>query len=335
MKLKKIGCLAAVMALTCGMLSCGEAKKPEGLYYRIEPLELKFYEDYVDDLDDALKDYSEDNANLYSIEFDGDEAEIYEMYSGATYDTYIAEYKIDEKTGQFTFDYQSLERLVKGETIKVEPGDKSDDLKETALISKLEMLNDGGGAPRYSFPWIAINDKFADLGYLPKPVIYSGAGNNIVEGYPANLYNMGDVLCSEIYGFELDGKYKPGKRFTLKFDQLEAFRNGPAAEVYEDSLYQKEDIIAAHYHSEKTDSTIEFDDGEWTWYNHEGDVINDGEYIESEDYEGLIAMYYTGESEKMGVEDPYIVYNMYAEKPIFLYITDDGEIYYPALIKEK
>lgn len=323
--MKKICCLSAALALTCGMVSCG-SKKPDGVYY-MTGIVNGSWTDYADDLDDALQDDISNKISAYSIEFDGDEAEI-KTVEGSIHTTYFCEYEIDSKTGEFTLDYQSMETDRNGETVKVNASDDGDGIVEQERITKLNVLSDGGGMPRYSAPWVSFSDKMNDLSFLPQFVKYGSDPGSIAEDCPATLYYMENVLCTELYGVELDGKYKPGKEFTLEFDQLEVYKHGPMADASKDSLDQREEIIEFQYHCDRTDSTIEFEDGEWTWYNHNGDVLNYGEYQESEEYEGLIAMYTTDKSKK-------ILENFYTEMPILLYIADDGNVYYPAFVKEK
>mgnify|MGYP006951550873 CR=1 FL=1 len=315
------------MATTCGMVSCGN-KKPEGLYY-MTGIVNGSWKDYADDLDDALQDDISVKSRYYGIEFDGDEAEIQVINDGIRKYTYFCEYEMDDKSGQFTFDYKELEveNESEGTVIKVKAGDTSEDPRERAMIERLDNLSEGGGMPRYSAPWVSFSDKMNDLSFLPL-FMKCGSNGTIVEDCPATLYNMGDVLCTELYGVELDGKYKLEKEFILEFDQLEVYEHGPVADANKDALDRHEEIIEFQYHSDRTDSTIEFEDGEWTWYNHEGDVLNVGEYQESEEYEGLIAMYITDKSKN-------VLENFYTEMPILLYLADDGNVYYPAFVKEK
>lgn len=314
-------------AMTYGLAACG-SKAPEGKYFTLDSTNFENYNDFADDIDDAIKDYADENSDFYSIDFDGDEAEI--LYSESISNgesIYYAGYSIDDKTNQFNFEYQSVERKGRDETLEYEISDKldEDDLVGKSLVELLKELDASGGMPAFSTPWTSRADKLTDYAVLPRftRVYY---GERPTEDVPAVLYYMGDVICTDLYGVELDDKYKSGKKFTLNFDQYDAFADCPIKknlpEYFEESL-------ALAYHCDKTDSTIEFEDGEWSWYNHEGDLLNDGEYVESDDYEGLIGMYITDKSERNTGSD------MFCDMPIFLYFADDGNVYYPAFVKEK
>ena len=73
------------------------------------------------------------------------------------------------------------------------------------------------------------------------------------------------------------------------------------------------------------DCTINFSDGEWEWYNKNGELINNGTYSESDKYQGLISMSVTEDSEK-----PDSI--MIELCPLLLYIYN-GEIYSPYYLK--
>ncbi|MBP3380004.1 MAG: hypothetical protein J6K77_03990 [Ruminococcus sp.] len=305
-------------------------EKPEGIYFTLDA-NFDFYKDYTDDFDGAIKDHADENAGYYSIDFDGDNATIFYQNSRVyEYNTYLAGYEIDEKTGKFNFEYRSMERRHNDDIWSVAMGDEAEDLREEALLSMLENLNATGGMPVYSLSWTSKVDKIVDFAIIPKSTRSGAINFEAREEAPANLYNMGDVLCTDIYGFEFDGKYVSGENFTLNFDQYKALEDGP---MIIDHLEYVERAITSNYYSDYTDSTIEFEDGKWMWYNHEGNLINNGEYKESEEYNGLIAMYLTDAS--YGVERKLFEIERCINKPIFLYFADDGEVYYPAFVKEK
>lgn len=312
------------------MLSRG---KPEGVYFTLDA-NFDFYKDYTDDFDGAIKDHADENAGYYSIDFDGDNATIFYQNSSGN-DTYFAGYEVDGKTGKFNFEYRSMERRHNDDILSVEVGDEPEGRIKKALLFKLEDLNATGGMPAYSVPWTSKVDTFRSYGSLPILTGFesmSGLKAEARKEAPANLYNMGDVLCTDLYGIELDGKYKTDKKFTLDFDQYKVLEDNPRVIVAPE---MDEMAITRQYGSDTTDSTIEFEDGNWNFYNHEGELLNNGKYIESKEYEGLVAMYFTEESEKSKYFADDEKYAFFISKPIFLYFADDGEVYYPAFVKEK
>ena len=74
------------------------------------------------------------------------------------------------------------------------------------------------------------------------------------------------------------------------------------------------------------DTKIEFSGGQWTWTNSEGELLNNGTYLEGSEHEGIIGMFIDDNSRKNDS-----IYKMLC--PLLFYIDDDGTIWYPGFVK--
>ncbi|MBR6622842.1 MAG: hypothetical protein IKK91_02925 [Ruminococcus sp.] len=195
---------------------------------------------------------------------------------------------------------------------------------------RMQQLNETGSYYKLDVPYMNSSDKFTDFSILPfvRFVYYNGQIN---YNYPNTLYAVDDFLCTDAYGIELDGKYKKGKDFTLKHDLEDAIDNDEqssllgANEEKETYLNRLIQIANSQYNCDDVETTIEFSDGEWEWFNADGGLINNGRYDESKAYPGLIMMYVDEDSKNCP--------NYAITCPLWFYITDDGEIYYPGYVK--
>lgn len=200
-------------------------------------------------------------------------------------------------------------------------------------VELMESLNETGSYYKFVAPAMNASDKFTDFSILPfvRYVYYNGQIN---YNYPNTLYAVDDFLCTDAYGIELDGKYKKGKSFTLKHDLEDTIENDEQSRLldYEDEDDAEENIEKAieraeqAYGCDDVETTIEFSDGEWEWFNADGGLINNGRYDESKDYPGLIMMYLDEDSKNC----PDFAMRTF---PLWFYIADDGEIYYPGYVK--
>ena len=139
-----------------------------------------------------------------------------------------------------------------------------------------------------------------------------------------------DCLCVDTYGFTVKDQYAKGGAFSLNYNYKEAMEDNPNSRLYQNDgtindwviprMRDKLEDTGSDYNT-----TIDFANGEWTWKNASGNLINNGVYSESEKYPGLIEMKL---SEQSKVDNTS--YMMYSA---IFYIADDGKIYYPSFIK--
>lgn len=254
-----------------------------------------------------------------------------------SYENYITPYNdykvnIDEKV---VVDEDILDRTSdkldgltneeKKELIKKEQNKRA----SAAVIGKMQKLNEYGSYCRFAAPAMNANDKWPDFTVIP--FIRTTKGADISIEYSNTLKTIDNFLCTDTYGIELDGKYKKGKGFTLKHDlevtlkddEQSPYQWEESPEEWLDNIIERAE---KNYYCDDLDSTIQFSDGEWEWYNANDELLNNGKYEESKKYPGLIKMYVDEESEKC----PDYAKNTY---PLWFYIADDGEIYYPAFVK--
>lgn len=193
-------------------------------------------------------------------------------------------------------------------------------------IDRMEKLNEYGSYCKYAVPAMNTSDTFTDFAILPFIRYTSGTRMDIDR--PNTLKTVDKFLCTDTYGIELDGNYKKGKSFTLKHDFEDTLEKDEQSCVTRDDelLERLLERAEMNYHCDDLDSTIEFSDGEWEWYNADDELLNNGKYEESKKYPGLIKMYIDEDSEKYTKDALHIF-------PLCFYIADDGEIYYPAFVK--
>ena len=198
-------------------------------------------------------------------------------------------------------------------------------------VELMESLNETSSYCDYVAPAMNFSDFYwTDYSVLPF-IRYVVPYRDINTDYPNTLYAVDDFLCANTYGIKLDGKYKKGKSFTLKHDledtmeddeQLYYKGEDDAEENIEKAIERAEQA----YGCDDVETTIEFSDGEWEWFNADGGLINNGRYDESKDYPGLIMMYLDEDSKNC----PDFAMRTF---PLWFYIADDGEIYYPGYVK--
>lgn len=263
---------------------------------------IKFsYEDFIDPNNDTKTNIND------KVEYDEDIIKV-------EYDEGIIKGKSDKLDG--------LSDEEKKEMRKKE----QEKINAAAVIERMEKLNKTGAYCKYAVPGMNMSDKWNDFTLLP--FIRWTRGTIMDIDRPNTLKTVDKFLCTDTYGIELEGKYKKGKDFTLKHDLEETLEEdeqsyiGSSEERLEETLERAE----MNYHCDDLDSTIEFSDGEWEWYNADDELLNNGKYEESRKYPGLIKMYIDEDSEK----HPVYAENTY---PLWFYIADDGEIYYPAFVK--
>lgn len=198
------------------------------------------------------------------------------------------------------------------------------------IIKQMQTMNETGSYCRLLIPSMNASVKYTDYSILPY-IRWTARPTDVNWDLSNTMKAAGDFLCADTYGIELEGDYKKGKDFTLKHDLEETIKED------EQSLYQfeedKEEYLetqkerATHfYNCGSLETTIEFSDGEWEWYNNAGELLNNGKYEESKDHPGLIMM--TLDEDSLNAPEYAL-----AIMPLWFYIADDGEIYYPAYVK--
>ncbi len=341
--MKKIISAALAGALCAGAFaSCGDKEKEKGSkngalstkgkseYTAIIPLDGNS-QPIKESIDDGIK-YSIDNAkefqketnaeySPYVIKFSGDKFVMpNRMIKDWTY--YDGTFSI--KNGTIKFSYENY--IAPGNDYKVNINDKAEKVSIAAAIDQMEKLNKTGSYCKYAAPTMNAYDKWNDFTILP--FIRYTQGTKMDIDRPNTLKTVDKFLCTDTYGVELDGKYKKGKSFILKHDLEDTLAKDEQSCVTRDDELPERLLERAemNYHCDDIESTIKFSDGKWEWYNDEDALLNNGKYEESKNYPGLIKMYVDEESEKC----PDYAKNTY---PLWFYITDDGEIYYPAFVK--
>ncbi|MBR3759530.1 MAG: hypothetical protein IKK47_00860 [Ruminococcus sp.] len=345
--------------------SGGLSTKCNGEYVSIRPFDgnREVFEDSIDegieysmDLAEEYEKENDDEYNPHLFKFSGDEFlipiwnanSIYHLYYDGTFSV---------KNGKIKFSYENylnpkldfkanindeveIDNEILSRTSEKLEGLSSEEKKELIkeeqdkqviqnTVETMQQLNETGSYYDYVAPAMNYNDKWADFSVLPfirRIVPYGGINTD----YPNTLYAVDDFLCTETYGIELDGKYKKGKDFTLKHDLEDTIENDEQS-PYKDTDDAEELIDKAleraerDYDCDDVETTIEFSDGEWEWFNADGGLINNGKYDESKDYPGLIMMSLDEDSKNC---PDYAI-----TSPLWFYITDDGEIYYPGYVK--
>ncbi len=345
----------------CGDSGSGKSSKgsasASGEYYMMHINGMKEYDD-IENLDEAIED-DIDREYMSSVDITLDKknfevgigAKMYDAwYEGKysvgnddaiefEYDSYHVKSEDDEET-VFECSEERLEEMEEdlewAQEINADFSSSEEDfrkaitiLNENKRIETMLEMNESGTAPFRIAPPISANDR-NEFNIMPNflPIIGSQKNDDEVVTYK----HKGDFLCVDTYGFELDGKYRAGDDFTINYDPIDAMTDFKYSGFYWDGGFGDEidEEIAQRwvnryeisFKADDLDTTLEFSDGEWEWYNSEGDLINNGEYLESKDHKGLVYMFTTEDSEI----DKETLGSM------FFYI-DDGEIYYPGFIK--
>ena len=346
--------------------SGGLSKKVDGEYVSI----LSLYgrrEVFEDGIDEGIKysmnlaeEYEKDNDSEYNphlFKFSGDEflipiwnaKGVLDLYYDGTfsvnnrkikfsYENYsnpILDFKvnINDKT-EADYDIvngtsEKLEGLSKEEKKALRQEEK-EKMTIQSNVETMQKLNETGSYYWGVFPCMnLITDKFNDFAIFPF-IRFVSPSVRINYDYPNTLYAVDDFLCTDAYGIELDGKYKKGKSFTLKHDFEDTLENDEQSYYKgrddEEELIDKAiEHVEWAYDCDDLKTTIEFSDGEWEWFNADGGLINNGRYDESKAYPGLIMMYVDEDSKNC---PDYAI-----TSPMWFYIADDGEIYYPGYVK--
>ena len=195
----------------------------------------------------------------------------------------------------------------------------------------MEKFNETGTFYNLVGNSINFSDKIKDFNIMPL-FVQNVTGNNKQEDVPVYLYRIDDLLCVPTYGFKLDGKYKAGKDFTVDYNALATYLDDEYSKYYlfgyDKEKSRADDLkeVLERQLGSTDDTKLEFSDGRWEWYSSDGELINDGVYQESSEYEGLIAMSITDDSVHCDADFKVL-------SPIFFYIDDSGSIWLPYMMK--
>ncbi len=351
--MKKIVSAAIAGVLCAGaFVSCGDKENEKGSkgdalstkgkseYTAIIPLDtnIKAFRDSIDkgikySIKQA-KEFQEDTDaeyNPYVIKFSGDKFVMPVQDGVSEWNYYDGTFSVEN--GIIKFSYENF--IVPDNDTKTNIDDKLDDADNSrvaeAVIERMQKLNKIGSYWKLVVPPMNLIDKLSSFTVLP---FIRFTGISIDTDCPNTLKTVDKFLCTDTYGIKLAGKYKKGRDFTLKYNLEDTVKED------EQLMYQIKEVEQSRYQIEENqewlecaesfyhdlDSTIQFSDGEWEWYNADDELLNNGKYEESKKYPGLIKMYVDEESEKC----PDYAKNTY---PLWFYIADDGEIYYPAFVK--
>lgn len=264
----------------------------------------------------------------------------------------LTEYSGDysKKGDKILFEYRNLTITSDGFVeLSVDIDDEdSEDRRTAAMIEKMSLMNETGTFYHACRPSIFTLDRYVE--YNMYPYFNMRHNYNREENEAVILEHHGDFLCTETYGFELDGRYRKGSDFEITYNPYDAFLDDAYSPYYLDEWDEEEldDRIYLFYvyyfgqetYNKNSDTTIKFSEGLWEWYNEEGELINNGAYQESEDYPGLIMMTITedsalapvdGESDRFSNSE--VIWKQYSSIMPLLFYIDGGEIYYPGYVK--
>lgn len=371
--MKKIISAVLAGALCAGaFVSCGDKEKEKGSkdsalstkgkseYTAMRPTDGNV-QPFKESIDKGIKysinrakEFQEETDAEYSpyvIKFSGDEF-IMPYERGAYCNFYDGTFSIKNGTIKFSYEnYITPDKdykvnindkveydmdIIKGTAEKLD-GLSSEEKKEMkkeeqekmaaeAVNKRMQKLNEYGSYCKFAAPSMNADDKWNDFAALPY-IRYAKMNKECTD----TLKTVDKFLCTDTYGIELDGKYKKGKGFTLKHDLEDTLKDDEQSpyrweESPEEWLEKKLRRAEIDYNCDDLESTIKFSDGKWEWYNDDDALLNNGKYEESKDYPGLIKMYVDEDSERC----PDYAKNTY---PLWFYIADDGEVYYPAFVK--
>lgn len=337
--------------------SAGGAKL-SGEYCTIVPVNGQLMSTGDKSLDEYL-DYSRDCYNNLAVKelgFDSGNFEMTDMRSAARgADTVVYNGSYNVSDGKILFKYDQTTRFEKNGEKKVfdiadsKPDYDSDIITgkkqadkeeitaemqkkvEASMIERMEKFNETGTFYNLVGNSINFSDKIRDFNIMPL-FVQNVTGNNKQEDVPVYLYCIDDLLCVPTYGFKLDGKYKAGKDFTVDYNALATYLDDEYSKYYlfgyDKEKSRADDLkeVLERQLGSTDDTKLEFSDGRWEWYSSDGELINDGVYQESSEYEGLIAMSITDDSVHCDADFKVL-------SPIFFYIDDSGSIWLPYMMK--
>ena len=240
---------------------------------------------------------------------------------------FTGSYKTDG--GKLSFEYKhekrtvTMEQLDELETPKISEADAGSD----ELFGKnMELLNTVGEGTylQYAAPmWFAADYLKFDMCVMPMPMGMRGFSQcpiqmdeKVLKEAKRQYFTVHNgVLCADTAGWELEGEYKKGESFNVKFDPMAAADDWY---LYKDETADdKKSMFSSLLKTDKP-TEIKFSSGKWEWINADGETMNTGGYTESSEIDGLFCMY-TDDDSAHGISGE--VYQ-------FIYING-SDIYYP------
>ena len=201
---------------------------------------------------------------------------------------------------------------------------------------RMKLYNESGTYCNFVAPYMyRLFDKGVSYDVFPL-FIQRGKSKEVVY----KLYPFEDLICVPTYGIELISDFSSGEDFTVKFNMLDSCIDDPYS-MWNIEDWEHMDIYSASGEETKTtaddykrlirllignleDTTIEFSNGKWTWTNSEGELVNNGYYLESSKHEGLIGMFIDEKSKR---------YSKFVDMAYLFYIDSTGKIWYPNWVK--
>lgn len=342
---------------------------PEGSYAKIEPLRVKDA-DFKTSLDTGIDQTIESYSSLETkpITFYGNKFVMNSLYRSENdfYKTYSGTFTVDK--GKILFSYEtthtenydvdigedysgydeellSASKQRRAEALKGMSEEEQNELiKENRLLHTKKLiqedmlrLNETGTYIDVVNPRLLTNDKVSSLSILPIFANHT-SGSNKQKEQSFILSAVDDFLCVPTYGFRLKGSYRSGEDFTIKCNTLKAYQDDPNSKTNQNYNSAEANLKKAINRDvgDLNDTRIEFSNGKWTWTNSKGELLNNGPYLESKEYEGLIGMF-IDENSKQPQGDSKVQKRTFEQYknycPLLFYISGDGTIWYPGFVK--
>ncbi len=308
----------------------------EGLYVNINGLS-DFSELYKSDVDAGIAAVQDEYAEKQSSNCILLEDQLFSISMVPNSGSVVYEGLYQVSDGQICFSYVSC-TVENGENTTVFRIDEPMDNRAwKANSEKMLEWNESGTYYVPCQPSPYANDRTPIFGIYP--LFIDRNPHEKAEKDVVALEQHGDFLCVETYGFDLKN-YSKGGSFSITYNPTKTIQQDAYSRIYVDGLEDSaiEKRMSYFYYSFGqdesaigTDTTLEFSDGIWEWYNSDGALINSGVYQESSEYPGLIMMSVTESSPALDqdIEKSSFTRSM----PLLFYIAEDGEIYYPGFVR--
>lgn len=230
----------------------------------------------------------------------------------------------------------------KGKNTKKSSNEELVKIRNKRKQDEMKLLNESGTFYNPVCPRMFNVDKNISYSQFPWFKGVYGINRNSEKDPPEMIYSVDDCICTPTYGFDKCSGYRSGMPFTLSFDAMAAMMDDPGS-IYNRRLSNGDSNVTPFLNhiktefNQSTDTTIEFADGKWTWKNGAGEIVNNGYYLESSRYKGIIGMF-TDENSTKSINAESKVQKRTAEQfnklcPLLFYIAGDGTIWYPNWVK--
>lgn len=342
--MKKTTAVLLASSILITFVSCGDKdskstsyKKPSGEYISLLALNGKrvtAVNEGIDSMIEESREYYKDAEKLIPFKFDGSSFEMFD-----TRDIQFPRYffgSFDYDNGKIKFKYEKQQVAKKDSTEMIAVDEEQTNRINKRIVEVMQNLNKTGSYFNIVGSAFHMSDKLADYAVVPLFFAnFKGIQKN--PDVPVYLYSVDDFICVPTYGFKLDGNYSKGKDFKITFNPLATYLDDEYS-VYHTEDYEHNTTHDGQLYSDwlkerltnsfgdLDDTKLEFSDGEWNWYNSEGELLNNGIYDESSKYKGLISMAVTDDSKKNNTEYKIM-------SPLWFYIDGNGKIWYPNWVK--